>query len=353
MHDESKPITVNISTVSVIKVLGIFVCVVVLFLVRDVALVLLMALVLASAIEPIVKRLTQSRLPRVVAVLSVYLAVVALVLVFTFVFVPPMLTEVSRIADTLPQYIETFNFPNIFSTKVNLVGGELINSGSIKDAIMQVQKALSGLSHGFFQTASLIFGGALSAMLILVISFYLAVEERGIENFLRVIIPIEREEYTIGLWKRAQGKIGLWLQGQMLLALVVGVLVYLGLTILQVPYATTLATLAALFEIIPIFGPIIAAVPAVIIGFSITPQLGLMVLGLYIIIQQFENHLIVPLVITKIVGIPPIIVIVALLVGSKLAGVLGFLLAIPLTTVIVELFSDFEKRKMHKAEKPA
>ncbi|OHB17948.1 MAG: hypothetical protein A2749_02970 [Parcubacteria group bacterium RIFCSPHIGHO2_01_FULL_45_26] len=292
-------------------------------------------------------------LPRVLAVLLVYLGVVAVLFVFSLVFIPPMLAEVSRISDTLPQYIETFKFSNLFPTKVSLVGGELINTVSVKDAIVQIKDALSGLSHGFFQTASVIFGGAISAILTLVISFYLAVEERGIENFLRVIIPMEHERYVIGLWKRTQEKIGLWLQGQLLLALVVGVLVYLGLTIFRVPYATTLAALAALLEILPIFGPIIAAIPAIIIGFSVSSTLGLVVIGLYVVIQQFENHLIYPLVVTKIVGIPPIIVIVALLVGGKLAGILGFLLAIPLTTVVVELFSDFEKRKFVKSEKPA
>jgi predicted PurR-regulated permease PerM len=246
--------------------------------------------------------------------------------------------------------VETFQFSDIFPSQVGLIGGELVNTVSLKDAIVQIQNALAGLSHGFFQTASIIFGGAVSALLTLVISFYLAVEEKGIENFLRVIIPIEREEYSIGLWKRTQEKIGLWLQGQLLLAVVVGVLVYLGLSILQVPYAMTLAMLSAILEIIPIFGPIIAAVPGVIIAFSVSPSLGLIVVGLYLIIQQFENHLIYPLVVTKIVGIPPTIVIVALLVGAKLAGILGFLLAIPLTTVVVELFSDFEKRKLQNAK---
>ena len=347
------PVTVNISLTSFLKILGVLIGLLVLFLVRDVFLILLTALVIASAIEPMVRRLTHIGLPRTLAVLAVYVIAAVLLFLFTLIFVPPMVAEVSRISSTLPQYVETFQFSSLFSSETGLMGGELINTISLKETIAQVQGALAGLSQGFFQTASIIFGGAVSALLVMVISFYLAVEEKGIENFLRVIIPIEREEYTIGLWKRTQEKIGLWLQGQLLLAIVVGVLVFLGLSILQVPYALTLAILAALLEIIPIFGPIIAAIPGVIIGLSISPQLGLMVLGLYLIIQQFENHLIYPLVVTKIVGIPPTIVIVALLVGSKLAGILGFLLAIPLTTVIVELFSDFEKRKLAKAEKAA
>src|SRR3989344_5121790 len=285
--------------------------------------------------------------------MGIYSLTIACFLLVTIIFIPPMLSEVSRLSEVLPHYIETFKFsdllPGALPDGAQLVGGELFDTLSLKQGIEQLHNALAGLSQGFFQTASRIFGGALSAVLVLVISFYLAVEERGIENLLRVIIPREHEKYAISLWKRTQEKIGLWLQGQLILGIIVGVLVYLGLSILQVPYATTLAALAALLEIIPIFGPIMAAIPAAIIAFSVTPTLGLMVIGLYIIIQQFENHLIYPLVVTKIVGIPPIIVIVAILVGGELAGIIGFLLAVPLTTVLVELFNDLEKKKLAQA----
>ena len=348
MDSGPQRIIVTPSTVGVLKVVAILVCVLALFLVRNVVLILLAALVLASAIEPGVRRLNKIGMPRVMSVLLIYLTVGALFFVVTFIFVPPLLSEVSRLADVLPAYLEGLQFSDIIPDVLpgdSLSGDELVNTISLKEGIEQLRTALAGLSQGFFHTASVVFGGALSTVLVLVISFYLAVEEQGIENFLRVIIPAEKERYVISLWRRTQEKIGLWLQGQLLLAIVVGVLVYLGLSILRVPYATSLAAIAAILEIIPIFGPIVAAIPAVILAFSVSPSLGLMVLGLYVIIQQFENHLIYPLVVTKIVGIPPIIVIVALLVGGQLAGILGFLLAIPLTTILVELFNDLEKKK--------
>ena len=346
----------TISSGLVIKILAILACAVALFLVRDVIMILMTALVIASAIEPLVRRINKIGIPRIVSVLLIYLLAIGCFLVITIIFIPPMLSEVSKLSDVLPGYIESFKFsdflPSIFPAQGDLVGGEFVNTFSIKEGIVQLRNALAGLSHGFFQTISIVFGGALSAVLILVISFYLAVEESGIENFLRVIIPSDKERYVISLWKRTQSKIGLWLQGQLLLAVVVGVLVYLGLSILRIPYATTLAAVAAILEVIPVFGPIVAAIPAAIVGFTVSPSLGLMVIGLYVIIQQFENHLIVPLVITKIVGIPPIIVIVALLVGAKLGGFLGLILAVPLTTVLVELFNDLEKKKLAQSATP-
>ncbi|MEK7535637.1 MAG: AI-2E family transporter [Patescibacteria group bacterium] len=341
--ESNRPINIQVTSASIIKAVVILVALYAMYRVRDVVLVLLTSLVIATAIEPGVKWLCARKLPRVLSVLLIYLLVISIVLLITLIFIPPMLTEISRISDVLPQYLSNVQINTV------IPGGEFFSPASIKDGIEVIRSALAGLSQGFFQTIALVFGGAFSAVLILVISFYLAVEEKGIENFLRVIIPLPREQYAVGLWRRTQGKIGKWLQGQLLLAIVVGVLVFLGLTILSVPYATTLAVLAAILEIIPVFGPILSAIPAAIVGFSVSPSLGFMVMGLYVIIQQFENHLITPLVITKIVGIPPIIVIVALLVGAKLAGFLGLILAVPLTTILVEIFNDIEKRKLATA----
>ncbi len=124
-----------------------------------------------------------------------------------------------------------------------------------------------------------------------------------------------------------------------------GLLVYLGLTIFQIKYALVLAIIAAVFELIPFFGPILSAVPAVLLGFSIGPVQGVMVAGLYLVIQQFENHLIYPLVVRKIVGMPPIIAIIALIIGAQLAGFIGLILAAPVAMILLELLSDYSKKK--------
>src|SRR5205085_100322 len=133
------------------------------------------------------------------------------------------------------------------------------------------------------------------------------------------------------------------MQGQLLLAFLMGVFVYLSLMILQVPHALVLAVIAAVFEIIPVFGPTLAAVPAVIIAFvSGGPIFGLGIAGVYILLQQFENHLIYPLVVTRVVGVPPLLVILALIIGAELAGFLGIILAVPLAATIQELARDIE-----------
>ena len=177
------------------------------------------------------------------------------------------------------------------------------------------------------------------------ISFYLSVQEKGMENFLRLVSHIKHEDYIIDLWMRSQRKIGYWMQGQILLGLLIGVFVFLGLSILGVKYALALAIFASVFEIIPVFGPILAAAPGIVVAFTESPTLGLMTFGFYIIIQQFENHLIYPLVVRKVIGVPPLLVVIGMVVGFQVAGLWGVILAVPGSAVLMELISDYDQRK--------
>lgn len=312
-----------------------------LYLLRDLVLIVLTSVVIASAVEPAVARLNKFRVPRVPAVLIVYLAAIGIFAGLLPLFLFPVISDLSSLSTNLPEILG--NIPNFLNTNTPL--GSLGGSLSLDQILDAIQNNLVSIPRGFVQTASLIFGGFFSFVLIIVISFYLAVQERGIENVLRILTPVKAESYVVDLWRRAQRKIGFWMQGQILLGLVIGVLVFLGLTIFQIPYALVLALLAAVFELIPYFGPVLAAVPAVILAFSQSLGLGFLILGFYIIIQQFENHLIYPLVVTKMVGVPPLLVILALLIGAKLAGFLGIILAVPAATVLMELLADYEKSK--------
>jgi len=138
---------------------------------------------------------------------------------------------------------------------------------------------------------------------------------------------------------------GRWFQGQLLLGVIVGVLVYLGLWILNVRFALLLAIIAGVLELVPYIGPVLAAIPGVILALFQGPfLLAVWVLLLYIVVQQLENYLIVPLVMKKAVGLNPVVVIIALLIGGKLAGVIGILLAVPAAAVLAEFFRDIKRK---------
>jgi predicted PurR-regulated permease PerM len=227
---------------------------------------------------------------------------------------------------------------------------------NISDIMEGIRSSLnfSGTYTNAFSAVTHVFGGVFSFIIIIVFSFYFAVLETGVDDFIRIIVPKKRQHYVLGLWKRSQHKIGLWMQGQLLLGFLMGVFVYLSLTILQVPHALVLAVIAAVFEIIPVFGPTLAAVPAVIIAFvSGGPLFGLVIAGVYILLQQFENHLIYPLVVTRVVGVPPLLVILALIIGGKLAGFLGIILAVPLAATLQELARDIESGHLFEERHPA
>lgn len=342
--EEFKNIKINISVATLVKIVVVVAAAFALYLLRDIVLVILTAVVIASAVSPAANWFAKYKVPRVLAILLVYIAAFSVIGGALFFFLPPLLGDFSDIAFKIPAQINTLINSNPTWSSMATLFGNFSTKFSVEEVI----------GSGFFDSSlpknamdltRAIFGGIFEFILIIVISFYLAVQKNGVESFLRVIIPGKKEEYVINLWKRTEVKIGLWMQGQLLLAIIIGALVFLGLTLFQVKYALTLAIIAAIFELIPVFGPILASVPAIIIGFGDSTALGIIMMGLYTIIQQFENHLLYPLVVKKIVGINSLVVIISLLVGYNLAGFLGIILAVPLATLLMELVSDLEKEK--------
>ncbi|OGD67276.1 hypothetical protein A2442_00695 [Candidatus Campbellbacteria bacterium RIFOXYC2_FULL_35_25] len=339
-----KNISINITSGTIIKIILFLLLFVSLYILRDLILVILTAVVIASAIEPLTKWFTNRKIPRLISVIFIYAALIIVVVGSLLLLLPPLLDEASNLSSTFPQYLNSLNLWN----PVDGVSGvnELSKGFSVSDIILELRNNISNATGGLFQVVSRIFGGVFNFILIIVLSFYLAVQKDGIAMFLEIITPVKHEKYIADLWKRSQNKIGLWMQGQLLLAVIIGVLVFLGLTIFGVKYAFLLAVLAAVLELIPLFGPIIAAIPAILIAVTDggTTQ-GLIIAGFYIIIQQFENHLIYPLVVKKVVGVPPLLVILALIIGAKLAGFLGIILSVPLAAALMEFISDVEKDK--------
>ena len=347
---------VKINTWSVVKAALVLILIYVLFLLRDLVLVLLTAVVIASAIEPAARWFQKYKIPRLPAVLIVYFLVALGITAIVYFLVPPLLEEASDFMATVPQYISSINIfgdgglSEFDPTQAENTLTQVASQIPMSELINNLSGFITRIPGNTFNTVSAVFGGAISFTLIIVLSFYLAVQERGIENFLRVVVPVKNEEYIVDLWRRAQQKIGRWMQGQVLLGLLVGILVYLGLAILGVEHAFLLAILAGVLELIPLFGPIISSVPAILLGFidgGIT--FALVIAGVYIIIQQFENHLIYPLVVHKVVGVPALLVILALIIGAQLAGFLGMILAVPLATALLEFTDDVQKKHKRAA----
>jgi predicted PurR-regulated permease PerM len=352
---EAREQTIHIGAATIVKVIVIGLLFTLLFVLKDLVLVLLMSIVLASAVEPGAQWLQRRGIARLFSVIIIYLLIALCLLGTVYFLIIPLLSESSDFLRNFPTY---FNSNNIFNTingsffsEDSFVSG-LKNTINLENYIGQINTIIGSISSNAFGTVATFFGGVLSFFLIIILSFYLSVEEDGVGKFLKAITTIKHEKYVVALWNRSQKKIGLWMQGQLILAIIIGMLVYLGLLLIHVPNALLLATLAAAFEIIPLFGPILASIPAIAISFvSGGLPLALMVAGLYVIVHQFENQLIYPLVVKKVVGVSPVVSIVALAAGWQLAGIIGVILAVPISSVIIEFISDLERDKIEKIER--
>ena len=350
--EKPKNVLIHFSTSSLIKVVLIAGAVLLLYLLRDVALIVLASIVIASSVEPVIEWFLQRKVPRVITAVGTYAAISLFIAVIVYFVLPTLLIETSDVLVKLNQL-------NFFSgttdaaagSSLSLLGNasQMFSFNGLISAIGQVVQTVSG---GVFATAGNIFGGAMSFLIIFILSFYFAVQDDGVADFLRVIVPPESQPYIIGLWKRSERKIGLWMQGQLFLGFVIGIFDFIGLTLLGVPYAFPLAVLAGLFEIVPVFGPIVAGVPGVAVALSVGGvKLAIAAAIFFTIIQQIESNFIYPIVVNKVVGLSPIIVIIALISGAKLEGILGAILAIPITAAIMEYYEDVKKDRERTLEK--
>lgn len=346
-----KEATISITTGTIVKTALIGIGLFLLYYLRELVLVVLTAVVISSACEPAVRFFMRARIPRLVAVILLYLILFMFLFGMFYFFLPTVLNDIKGFIGSLPEYLEAVSVFLALGDFGFLFG--LPPGAASSDVVAQINQHLS-LANVFgnsFSAAATVVGSIFSLILIIVFSFYFTVAETGVDDFLRVIAPKKYQPYLLNLWFRARHKIGLWMQGQVLLGVIVGVLVYLSLTIIGVKHALLLAVLAAVLELIPVFGPTISAVPAVLIAFADGGlALGLVVIALYVIIQQFENHLIYPLVVTKVVGVPPLLVILGLIIGWNVAGFLGILLSVPISAALQEFVSDWSKGKVFVQE---
>jgi predicted PurR-regulated permease PerM len=303
---------------------------------------LFISLILASAVDPWVDWMEKRKIPRGVGILIIYAVLFAVVGSIIYLIIPPIIEQVNQLLDNFPKIVE--KIISLFSVfrQYAIKHGMLEN---IKASVKSLSSSLPSAGRGIFSTVSDIIRGLVSFFLVLVITFYMVVEENAIKKIIWSIVPAKHQVYTMHLVNRMQRKVGLWLRGQIILSLIIFALTYIGLLILHVQYALILALIAGLTEFVPYLGPTLAAIPAVFLALTQSFMLAVFVAVLYYVIQMTENHIIVPKLMQKMVGLNPIISIAVLLIGFKIGGVAGAILAIPVATAISVFIKDlFESR---------
>jgi predicted PurR-regulated permease PerM len=343
--------TFNISFISILKFFLILLGLYFLYLIKYVLALIFVALIFASAIDTWVDYLQNKKIPRGVGVLLIYLVGILIVGGAVVLIIPPIAEQITELANQFPKYYEraadAFSFLQEYTQQFGF-------EEAPKDT-SSISSALTDMASGIYGFLQNVINGLVSIVIILVITFYMTVEEDALKRTTRSLVPQRYQDFVIRLINKIQKKIGKWLKGQLILSLIIGVLTYIGLLILGVKYALVLALIAALGEFVPYIGPVITAIPAIFLAFVQDPIKALFVLILFVVIQQLENHILVPKIMQKTIGLNPIISVIALLMGFEIGNILGAILAIPVATaisiIIKEVFEERESLSQLKEKK--
>ena len=347
MSSSKNPIYINITTSGVIKIILVFILFYFLFIIRDILAILFISLILSSSIDPLVDMMQKKKISRSLGVIIIYFFLFLLFGGIIYLIIPPIVEQASELSQKFPildTVVGWFNFiKDIFfeNGALNFLG----------ENFQTLSPNLQNAASGFFNTVTDIFGTIFSFFLILVMTFYMSVEENSIKKIIWSLAPKKNQVYIMHLVNRMQKKIGLWIRGQLILSFIIFVLTFIGLSILGVKYALILALVAGLTEFVPYLGPIFASIPALFLSFTQGGFTFMIFVGvLYYIIQLVENNIIVPKLMQKVVGLNPIIIIAVLMIGFQVAGPIGAILSIPVATALNVFLSDFFDLKSKEEE---
>lgn len=336
---KKEKIVIDVSYESILRFFLVSFSLFFLYYIKDVIFIILIAVLLALIMEPAVDGMQkENKIPRVFGAGLLFMSVFTVLGMIVYTVAPILAKEVGQLAANIPGYVNQFDVEYFASNRQNFG----MFSSNFQSILSSASDSLASATTSLLSGALGFFGGVLSAILIFVISFYLVIEDNGIEKFVKASVPNDLQPQFMRIVKKIEAKMGRWFVGQITLGFIVGFLSFVGLYAIGVPYALALALIAGLFELIPYIGPTLSAIPAMLVALTISPGTMVLVFILYFFIQQFENHLIVPKVMEKSVGLHPVIIIFAALIGGQLAGVPGIVLAIPVATIISIILEDIK-----------
>jgi len=308
--------------------------------VRNALMLVYISALVAIGLSPLVnalerKRLMRQQVPRWAAILVIYLCILALIVSIAILVIPPIVMQARELAMEFPRLLHQ-------GQQWLIDHGLLTREISAREAVQQTA-GTSGAQDTIGLIVGAVFGfvgGIFGLITMLVLAFYLLVDSNGLMLVFVRLFPKETRARVEGACRRVTNKVSAWLGGQLLLGGIIGGTAALGLFLMGVPFFYVLALIAGLGEMIPIVGPILSAVPAIAVALSVKPTLALAVIAFFFAQQQLENHLLVPKIMQRQVGISPVFVIVALLIGGSLLGVIGAILAVPTAAILQVVFQE-------------
>jgi predicted PurR-regulated permease PerM len=317
--------------------------------IADILLIFFVSLLFAAALDPSVDALEKRGIPKAVSVIGIFILVLAFLVFFVSKLIPLIalqLIELARNLNTIVNSGAAGNYP--FSGQIQPLLDNFFQEidkdlviDQLKSGLDSIGQQLQSLAGNTFGVIKNLFNGIFNFVLILIFTFFLTVDERSVDDFFVSLFPSKHGAYIVDKLELIKHRVGYWLRGQVALMCAMFLVSFILFSILGVKYALTLAMLAGLMEIVPVVGPIIAGIPALLVAFNQSATLSLIVLVALIVLQQIENNVLVPMIMRKAVGLSPIIVMLSMMIGFKTLGVLGAIIAIPVSTCISIFVFDY------------
>lgn len=300
-----------------------------LFEIRATIISLFVSYIIMATLSPLVNFFEKRRIPHIIAVSVSFFFALTLIILLIVPLIPFVVSQLNSLFNS---------FPNYLNKASQLIGIE-INVNELKESLTS---DISILGKRALALTSTLFGSLFAGLTIIVVSFYMLLYRKKVNNGLISLLPENYKKKAEEAIVMTEEKLGAWVRGQVLLSLAIGFFTWIALFLLGIQFALPLAILAGILEIIPTIGPIISAVPAIIVAINISPTTAAFVAIAYIIIQVLENNILVPKIMEKAVGLNPIIIIISVATGAKLFGIVGALLSVPFVSVLIILLKTFK-----------
>lgn len=328
---------IDISWQSILRLFIILFAFIAAWYFRQIIFVILLGFILASLLDRPIDYLEEKSKNRWLATFVVYFIFLTILGLVAYWFIPAFNNYIVGFLDFFPSWMNKETLIQLWQERETV-------EFSIQKWFGLLGISESQLSQFLVQSSGLlikILGGAFSAFFVLLLSFFINTEKKGIEKAIRLIFPSVYEDYAVYLWGKTRSKVGSWFFSQLILSTIVGGLAFISLKTLGVPQAEFLAILVALFDFIPYIGPLIIGFIAFLVGISQSFFLGISIIIIFIIIQAIEGF-VAPLLRAKTMKLNPLVIILAVLIGGKLAGVAGIIIALPLAAAAIELIRDIQ-----------
>jgi len=338
---EQQERVLDISWATILKIAAALFCFYLIYLIRDILIWFIFALIISILFGPAVNFLRKRKVPRVLSTILVYVSIFGILGGLIYSIAPLFVSEIQQFTQFFPQYFEKIAPP--------LSGLGITAFESFENFTEAIEGWLTRASTNIFSAIFVVFGGIFYTLTIFAIAIFLSLEEKGVERVIGLLAPKKYEVYVLSLWEKSQLKISRWFGSRILLCIFVGLLTFVACYVLNIEYAVSFGLLAGILDIIPIIGPIITGM--IIIAFLVLEGLwikALFILIIFILIQQIEGNILNPILTKKFIGIPAVLVIIALIIGGKLWGILGAILTIPLFGLFYEFLRDFLRKRKER-----